>query len=174
MPSAPPKVLSAEVVATQPTEADVPAIARLSDELNRRLPSTAFIVKIRLEKIPEPTGDGWALYVGKTRIPKYWEYSGGIYFKVLDQTFLADHRGEPLRFSHDDREFVSTGVNLPGPEAPRAGASSGTRRLPLQSDVLNDTPSVRMGRQRPARGRVAGARSMKRQPSRRRKRSKSR
>ena len=47
-----------------------------------------------------------------------------IYLKVLDDTFLAEHQGEPLRFSHDDRAFVNTGVNLPGPERrarPRPG-----------------------------------------------------
>ena len=115
MPSAPPKAISAEVVATQPTAADKPMLASLSSELNRSLPDSAFIVKIKLDKVPEPTGAGWALYVGDTRIPKYWEYPGGIYFKVLDDTFLAEHRGKPLRFSQDDRTFVKTGVKLPGP-----------------------------------------------------------
>jgi hypothetical protein len=168
MPSAPPKVVSAEVVAAQPTEADTPMIARLSTELNRRLPATAFIVKIRLEKIPEPTGDGWALYVGDTRIPKYWEYPGGIYFKILDQTFLADHQGEPLRFSQNDQDFVKTGVNLPGPEVARATARTATRSLPLQSDVLNDTGSPRTARQRAVR-----ATAKKRRPIRRPKSPKS-
>jgi hypothetical protein len=173
MPSAPPKVVSAEVVAAQPTEADAPMLARLSSELNRRLPAAAFIVKIRLEKIPEPTGDGWALYVGDTRIPKYWEYPRGIYFKVLDQTFLADHRGEPLRFSRGDQEFVNTGVNLPGPEAPGARAARGTGRLPLQSDVLNDR-SPRPARTRAARKRVVRATAKRRGPTRKGKHPKSR
>jgi hypothetical protein len=166
MPSAPPKVVSAEVVAAQPTEADTPMIARLSTELNRRLPATAFIVKIRLEKIPEPTGDGWALYVGDTRIPKYWEYPGGIYFKVFDQAFLADHEGEPLRFSHNDQDFEKTGVNLPGPEMARTTARTATRSLPLQSVVLNDTGSPRAVRKRAVRGTAKGPR-----PVRKRRRS---
>jgi hypothetical protein len=117
MPSAPPKVVSAQVVATQPTDADKPMLASLSSELDRRLPASAFIVKIRLDKVPEPTGAGWALYVG-ARAFRSWEYPGGIYFKVLDDTFLAEHRGKPLRFSQDDRTFVKTGVTLPGPESP--------------------------------------------------------
>ena len=128
-------------------------------------------MKIRLDKVPEPTGDGWALYVGDTRIPKYWEYSGGIYFKVLDDTFLAEHQGEPLRFSHDDRTFVNTGVNLPGPEAPHPTASKRARRLPLQSEVLNDTVSERPSRARPARKRVVQASARKRRPARKRKTS---
>jgi len=158
------------VVVAQPTDADKPLLARLSSELHRRLPAVAFIVKIRLEKIPEPTGDGWALYIGDTRIPKYWEYSAGIYFKVLDQTFLADHQGQPLRFSHDDQKFVNTGVNLPGPEAPRPSALRGARRLPLQSDVLNETVSAPPARTRRARKRVARAGARKR-PNRKRKTS---
>jgi len=161
MPSAPPKVVSAAVVAAQPTDADTPMMDRLSSELNRPLPATAFIVKIRLEKLPEPTGDGWALYVGDTRIPKYWEYPGGIYFKVFDQSFLTEHQGERLRFSHNDKDFVNTGVKLPGPGAARARDTSDARRLPLQSDVLNDT-----GSRRPAR-------ATKRRVVRRRKNPKS-
>jgi hypothetical protein len=143
MPSAPPKVVSAAVVAAQPTAADSPMIGRLSIELNRRLPAAAFIVKIRLEKVPEPTGDGWALYVGDTRIPKYWEYPGGIYFKVFDPAFLSEHQGERLRFSHNDKDFVNTGVKLPGPGGAGASARSDAGRLPLQSDVLNETRSRR-------------------------------
>lgn len=146
MPSAPPKVVSAEVVAAQPTHADTPMIASLSKELNRRLPEAAFIVKVRLEKLPEPTGSGWALYVGNTRIPKYWEYPGGIYFKVFDQTFLTDHQGEPLRFSHNDQEFVDTAVSLPGPKPVPAAATGAARRLPLQSAVLSERgPARRTG-----------------------------
>jgi hypothetical protein len=164
MPSAPPKVVSAQVVATQPTDADRPMLASLSSELDRRLPASAFIVKIRLDKVPEPTGAGWALYVGDTRIPKYWEYSGGIYFRVLDDTFLAQHQGKPLRFSQDDRTFVKTGVNLPGPDAPRPTAAKGARRLPLQSEVLNDTVSAR-----PARKQSGQASARKRRPARKRK-----
>ena len=171
MPSAPPKVVSAEVVAAQPTDADKPMLERLSSELNRRLPASAFIVKIRLNKVPEPTGDGWALYVGDTRIPKYWEYAGGIYFKVLDDSFLAEHQGKPLRFSHDDQTFVNTGVNLPGPGAPRPTAAKGARRLPLQSAVLNETVSERPSRARPARKRVVKASARKRRPARKRKTS---
>lgn len=145
MASAAPKVVSAEVVAAQPTEGDKPMLAGLSAEVGRRLPPEAFIVKIRLEEIPEPTGSGWALYVGDTRIPKYWEYPGGIYFKVLDQAFLDEHRGEPLRFSLNDQKFVNTGVKLPGPAAPRAAAARRARRLPEQSAVLAETPAPRAG-----------------------------
>jgi hypothetical protein len=153
MPTAAPKVVSAEVVAAQPTDADKPMIAALSREAGRRLPATAFIVKVRLAEIPEPAGAGWALYVGATRIPKYWEYPGGIYFKVLDQAFLQEHRGEPLRFSLNDQKFVNTGVTLPGPAAPRAAAAKRGRGLPQQSDVLAGPPPPSA---RPRRARAAG------------------
>jgi hypothetical protein len=164
MPSAPPKAISAQVVATQPTAADKPMLASLSSELNRSLPASAFIVKIKLDKVPEPTGAGWALYVGDTRIPKYWEYPGGIYFKVLDDTFLAEHRGKPLRFSQDDRTFVKTGVKLPGPESPGPTDSRRARGLPLQSEVLNETVRTRS---RSAR-KSARASARKRRPGKKR------
>jgi hypothetical protein len=38
-------------------------------------------------------------------IPKYWEFTEGIYFKVFDREFLHNHRGQLLRFSHDGVEF---------------------------------------------------------------------
>lgn len=174
MPSAPPKALSAAVVATQPTDADTPMLARLSTEVNRQLPAAAFIVKIELEALPEPTGDGWALYVGDTRIPKYWEYPGGIYFKVLDQAFLAEHQGQPLRFSHNDKDFVNTGVNLPGPGSTPAGAAIGGRSLPLQSDVLSGREAPRRARARAVRKPVARAAGRKRGAVKKRKRAKSR
>jgi hypothetical protein len=135
--SAPPKVVSVEVVATQPTEADRAMIAQLGADVRRSLPELAFIVKLQLEIIPPATGQGWALYVGDLRIPKYWEYPGGIYFKILDATFLAEHQRESLRFSQNGRDFVDTGVKLPGPGAPYARRAAGTRRLPLQVDVLS-------------------------------------
>jgi len=174
MPSAPPKIRSAEVVAAQPNDADAAMLAQLSTEVNRRLPATVFIVKIRLDKPPESTGDGWALYVGDTRIPKYWEYPGGIYFKVLDQTFLAEHGGEPLRFSHDDQNFVKTGARLPALESPRRYAEKSTRPLPLQSEVLNDRISAKPAGEPSARKRVPRATARTRRVATTRKKAKSR
>ena len=161
MASAAPKVVSAEVVAAQPTEGDKPMLAGLSAEVGRRLPPEAFIVKIRLEEIPEPTGSGWALYVGDTRIPKYWEYPDGIYFKVLDEAFLAEHEGERLQFSENGTEFVDTGVKLPGPGPTPAKVS----RLPRQGEVLRESAPARTGRKRAAPKATRKARSRpKRRP----------
>src|SRR5262249_47768334 len=109
-------------------------------------------------------------YVGNTRIPKYWEYPRGIYFKVLDEAFLVDHEGEPIRFSRNDQDFENTGVNLPGPRT-RAATTAATHGLPLQADVLNERALAR-----PARGGAARKRSTRatRHPVRKRKSRKSR
>ncbi|HKW00526.1 MAG TPA: hypothetical protein VJN96_11915 [Vicinamibacterales bacterium] len=131
-----PKVVSVEVVATRPTAADTEMITALAAEANASLREVAYIVKIQLREIPEATGLGWALYAGDVRIPKYWEYPGGIYFKVLDPQFLADHRGKPLRFSQNGHEFVDTGVKLPGPGAPAGSKRAGLPSLVRQDDVL--------------------------------------
>ncbi len=159
MASAVPKVVSVEVVAARPTETDSAMIAQLAADAERPISETAHIVKIRLEKVPPPTAHGWALYVGDTRIPKYWEYPGGIYFKVLDEEFLADHQRQKLRFSENGKDFIDTGVKLPGPGATRASRVADVRRLPLQSEVLNQTAPARSVRSRAVRKSARTARA---------------
>ena len=143
-----PKVTGVEVVATRPTDADSAAIDQLSAEENKQLPQVAYVIKIRLRTKPPVTSEGWALYVNDLRIPKYWEYEHGIYFKVFDPQFFAEHKGKKLRFSQNGVDFYDTGKKLPAP-AERAPASrskhKGTKskgakpkaaRLPSQDDVL--------------------------------------
>src|SRR5262249_8970056 len=113
-PPAPPEINAVEVSAAPLSEADGPAIDRLSAEKDRSLP---FTVKVKLKTKPPVTSMAWALYVKDTLIPKYWEYEDGIYFTVLDAEFFSNHKGEPLRFSRDGVEFFDTGVKLPAPAA---------------------------------------------------------
>jgi hypothetical protein len=95
-------------------------------------------VKVRLKSMPPVTARGWALYVNDLRIPKYWEYKGGIYFKVFDPQFFLDHQGERLRFSQDGSDFVDTGLRLSRPATrARKGSRRTAAKLPLQADVLN-------------------------------------
>jgi hypothetical protein len=135
-PSTPPKVIAVEVVATRPTEADSAAIAHLSAEAGRRLPQVAYVVKVRFKTMPPVTSQGWALYVNDFRIPKYWEYKDGIYFKVFDPQFFADHKGQRLRFSQNGSDFIDTGKKLAAPAAAAAKSGRNTGRLPLQADVV--------------------------------------
>ena len=133
---APPKVTAVEVVPAQPTQADRDAIAHLSAQANRALPAAAYLVLINLKVIPPATAEGWALYVGDLRIPKYWEYKDGIYFKVFDPQFFAEHKGDRLRFSQDETKFIDTGLKLPAPATASKKASAKARKLPRQEDVL--------------------------------------
>jgi hypothetical protein len=147
---APPKATALEVVPAQPTQADRDAIAYLSDKASRKLPGAAYLVLVNLKEIPLPTSQGWALYVGDFRVPKYWEYKDGIYFKVFDPEFFAEHKGERLRFSEDDEHFIDTGLKLTAPAlvsrtaAPKGRttsaktrtASAKAQKLPRQEDVL--------------------------------------
>ena len=135
-PSTPPKVIAVEVLTAQPTEADSAVIAHLSAEAGRVLPDVAYVVKTRFKTKPPVTSQGWALYVGDLRIPKYWEYEHGIYFKVFDSQFFADHKGQKLRFSQDGIHFIETGVKLPAPGAAAAKSRGKAGRLPRQADVL--------------------------------------
>jgi hypothetical protein len=152
-PSTPkaPKVLSAEVVATRPTAADSAMIAGLAADARLSLREVAYVVKIRLKEVPPATALGWALYAGDVRIPKYWEYSDGIYFKVLDPAFLAEHRGKPLRFSQNGQVFVDTGVKLPGPGGPEGKRAASLSALPRQEDVLSGNDSAPARTARPKR-----------------------
>jgi hypothetical protein len=155
-PHTPPHVTGVAVVAAQPTEADNQAIAHLSAQARKPLPPVAYLVKVRFDQMPPVTSHGWALYVGDFRIPKYWEYEEGIYFKIFDPQFFADHEGEPLRFSEDGVDFVDTGLTL---EAPSATArSKAATKLPSQADALRKTRA----RRAPARRRKSTAKRSRR------------
>lgn len=134
--SKPPKVVALEIVATQPTDADRRALAHLSAQTSKLLPEVTYLVRVRLAKVPPATSAGWALYVNDFRIPKYWEYKHGIYFKVFDPQFFADHQGEHLRFSHDDSKFVDTGVELPAPDSIATRTRRKAIELPPQTEFL--------------------------------------
>jgi hypothetical protein len=135
-PLTPPKIAAVEVVASQPTDADLGVIAHLSAGASAPLPKVAYLVKIAFEEMPPVTSQGWALYVNDQRIPKYWAYKDGIYFKVFDPNFLVEHDGEPLRFSLDGVHFIDTGKKLVKPKPKAHRAAHAAAKLPLQSDVL--------------------------------------
>lgn len=131
-----PQAVAVEVVAAQATEADSAMVAQLESSEGRSLPGVAYVVKVRLKALPEATSQGWALYVDKLRIPKYWAYRQGIYFKVFDPQFFIDHKGGKLRFSQNGTDFTDTGLKLVAPEALEKKSARAAARLPLQDDVL--------------------------------------
>jgi hypothetical protein len=133
--STPPKAVAVEVVATQTSEADKAMVAQLRAESAKPLEDVAYVVKMELKTMPDATAEGWALYVDKLRIPKYWAYDKGIYFKVMDPQFFSDHKGAKLRFSKNGTDFTDTGLKLTVPLVPRKGAR-GLARLPRQDEVL--------------------------------------
>jgi hypothetical protein len=135
-PSKPPKVIAADVVTAQPTEADSAAIAHLSAEASRALPQVVYVIKVQFKTKPPVSSQGWALYVGDFRIPKYWEYEHGVYFKVFDSQFFSDHKGQKLRFSQNGIDFIDTGKRLPAPTSTAAKSRGKSGRLPLQAEVL--------------------------------------
>ncbi|MET0418222.1 MAG: hypothetical protein ABW022_19590 [Actinoplanes sp.] len=130
----PPQAIAVEVVTTQPTEADDALIARLSPAIRGDVAPAAYLVMIRLQTVPPATSSGWALYISDFRVPKYWQYARGIYFKVYDPQFLADHAGEPLRFSANGTEFIETGLTLAAPDLVSSPAEA--HDLPRQDDIL--------------------------------------
>jgi hypothetical protein len=135
-PFTPPKVAAVEVVPSQPTDSDRSVIAHLKARDNAPLPDVAYLVKIRFEELPPVTSHGWALYVNDQRIPKYWAYKDGIYFKVFDPSFFVEHDRQPLRFSLNGVDFIDTGKKLVSPKPKVLKAAADTSKLPLQADVL--------------------------------------
>lgn len=135
-PAKPPKAVAVDVVAVRPSESDRTLIAQLKARAGIALPQVAYVVKVRCETKPPATSEGWALYVDGLRIPKYWEYNDGVYFKVVDPQFFADYEGEPLRFSQDGTRFIDTGLKLAPPKSNVKTSARDVRKLPLESDVL--------------------------------------
>jgi hypothetical protein len=132
----PPKVVAVEIVASQPTDTDRDAIAHLKARDNAPLQDVTYLVKIQFEELPPVTSHGWALYVNDHRVPKYWAYQDGIYFKVFDPNFFVEHAGQPIRFSLDGVDFIDTGKKLVSPKPKVMKAAAERSKLPLQSDVL--------------------------------------
>ena len=130
-----------EVVAARPTETDKTMIAQLAVEAEATdARDGPHCQNPSGQGIPPPTAHGWALYAGDTRIPKYWEYPGGIYFKVLDEDFLAEHQGEKLRFSENGKDFIDTGVKLPGPVAGRDDVQASAPSASAVGSLERDRP----------------------------------
>jgi hypothetical protein len=132
LPPPPPKAVSIEVVAVQPTDADSAVIAHLSARESKALQPVTYLVKIQLEVLPQATSQGWTLYVNHFRIPKYWAYKNGIYFKIFDPQFFHEHHGQSLRFSRNAVDFIDTGLKMAVPDLSGRQAAA----LPLQDDVL--------------------------------------
>jgi hypothetical protein len=135
-PATPPDVIDVEIVPAQPTDADSRAIAHLSSSGSKSLAPVTYLVKLRFQSMPEATSHGWALYVNDFRIPKYWEYRSGIYFKVFDPQFFQDHQGEPIRFSLNGADFIDTGLKLAAPDSGVQRSMTPSTKLPAQEDVL--------------------------------------
>jgi hypothetical protein len=62
---------------------------------------------------------------------------------VFDPQFFAEHKGQRLRFTQDEKKFVDTGLKLTAPASVSKPASTKARtaagkapKLPRQDDVL--------------------------------------
>jgi hypothetical protein len=136
MPVSPPVAVAVEVVATQPVDADAAALAPVRRQSGPEAVPITYLVKVQLAAVPPATGSGWALYVEDFRIPKYWQYVAGIFFKIYDPQFFADHAGGALRFSADaGAHFIETDLTLTGPDVLPESVTADTE-LPTQRAML--------------------------------------
>jgi hypothetical protein len=135
------RVSAIEVRAAQPKAADTRKIQFIAETRDASLEEIAYIVKLYVEDVERfYTSLGYRLFVGDYEIKKYAGFKNGIYFKVYDPDFLAQHAGEKVQFTIDGVEFVDTGVTFPeystdAEIAFEAGAAAG---LPTQEQVLSE------------------------------------
>lgn len=108
-----PGVLSVEVIATQPTGADLRNIEYMRSAGHPQIENITYIIKLNLDSIPEVSSLGFRVYVGEFRVIKYFECPDGIYFKVYDPNFFSEHANQNIQFSIDDVTFQDSGQTLP-------------------------------------------------------------
>jgi hypothetical protein len=133
-----PEVTNLQVVATQPKSADLRNIEFMQATENTTLDRITYIVKINLSNKPQVTSRGFSIYLGDYRINKYSEFPGGIYFKVYNPRFFAEHTGKKLLFSTSGMTFHDSGYQLPS-RAENARESfmiENLNALPTQEEVL--------------------------------------
>jgi hypothetical protein len=135
------KVSAIEVRAAQPKAADTRKIRYVAETRDVSLEDIAYVVKLYVEDVERfYTSLGYRLFVGDHEITKYAGFKNGIYFKVYDPGFLAQHAGDKVQFTTDGVEFVDTGVTFPefsvdAEFAVEAGLAAG---LPTQEQVLSE------------------------------------
>jgi hypothetical protein len=131
-----PKAVAVEVIAARPSDTDRATIAHISQAERKALRDEVYLVKVRLDAVPAAAATGWALYLGDHKVPKYWAYKQGLYFKVHDPQFLAKHEGQSLRFSTNGTQFVDTGLRLEKTKPVVDAAALRATPLPEQADAL--------------------------------------
>ncbi|MDR3419509.1 MAG: hypothetical protein P4L83_25295 [Nevskia sp.] len=70
-------------------------------------------VMLHLPAMPPVQSTGYHLWIGDKRIPQYFEFPGGISFKMHDASDLAELYRQPIRFVSDRGEDLHTGASFP-------------------------------------------------------------
>ena len=124
------KVQRIEVVPARPSEAELRKIRQHKTAAAEKAEEEViYLVKIYLDKLPEPTGIAYPLYVGEQQIRKYTEFPGGIYFKLYDPGMLEKMAGQKVRFGSAVKPgFIDTDQDFPDVNA---------------AELLRDTQKVR-------------------------------
>ena len=121
-------------MATQPTGRQprrVPASARR----RRARAPVAYVIKIRLETMPPATRRVGRCTSDDFRIPKYWEYQEGIYFKMSIPSSSRTTRRTTALLSRAGTEFIETGLTLSRPDVVPESVTADTE-LPTQREAL--------------------------------------
>lgn len=134
-----PDVSNIEVVATQPKPADFRSIQYIQSTENTTFDNVTYVVKIYLQNKLPAMSFGVQMYLDDYCVREYSGFKGGIYLKVNNPRFFAEHAGKQIRFSVDGETFYDTGIRLPNlAEGGRRGLTNAeVEALPTQEEALN-------------------------------------
>lgn len=145
-------VTAVQLLLAQPEAADLRRINHYATERGERIEEVTYVVKVYTDTLPMTNSLGIELYVGEQLIPKYAQFSQGVYFTINDPQLLSRLQGQSIRFRRPGSEdFVTAEIPFPSSVTPTEalsdrvstfGASSDTSlsadSLPTQAELLRE------------------------------------
>jgi hypothetical protein len=129
-----PKINKVQVEPVQPEASDKRVLAYRTQQSKEAMKPVVWVVRVALDKLPEPTGLGLELLVGDVPVRKYSPVEDGICFTVSGASELQSLSGGELgwRFPGDDT-IHRTGVFLESGDPDQVDPNS----LRLKTEALS-------------------------------------
>lgn len=102
-----------EILPTVTLEEDVENINFINSVEAGFIEKTTYIVKIWLKEELPFSGISIDLYFNEYKVRKYFEFKGGIYFKVFNPRFFDKHSNKKIYFVIGNSEVIETEFKLP-------------------------------------------------------------
>jgi hypothetical protein len=80
---------------------------------NKRRYSEAWLIKVRLQNAPRPSGERIDFAIGDYMIPEYGSWEGGIYFRIYERALLEQLDQKMIRYrAPGSDEMITSGQRL--------------------------------------------------------------